>query len=259
MNLDKSGAGIILCGDSFSKEISHEIDALLGHTPGDKGWPKSQFPLVICDPWYGGIVGKKDEADYLRWMRECEVRTTPSATICMFGGIGKRGNRPFLHFAYIVEEAFPEWQIKNWITWGKKRAYGVQDNYLWTREECLILTKGEPVFNIPYLEEKRGYAGFNKKYPAKSEYLRRTNVWTDITELFRGKIHECQKPDKLYQVLIETHSNPGDMVYDPCGGSLTTVRAAKACQRRYCVVEKDAASIEKAGYKVEGNAEQTNA
>jgi len=223
----------VLLGDAFELE------------PGLIG---SQFPLCICDPPYGEIVDEEwDVADYDRWMRHCATVAAPDATIAMWGGIGKPGNRPFLEFAANVEAQFPDWQLDNWITWGKRRAYGVARNYLWTREECLILRRGTPTFNIPLLDKLRGYAGYNPKYPAKSEYLRRTNVWTDVSELFRGKIHRTQKPDRLYEILIEAHSAVGDVVYDPCCGSGTTVRAANTTGRRYCVVERHLPYLQRAG------------
>ena len=58
----------------------------------------------------------------------------------------------------------------------------------------------------------------------------------------------CQKPDRLYEVLIETHSKSGDVVYDPCAGSLVTLRAAYETNRRYCCVEKNKEYID-AGLK----------
>lgn len=201
---------------------------------------EERFALTICDPWYGKILKRKaDIANYPAWMRLCSERSLPDATICVWGGVGKKGHRPFLEFAATVERDFPDWTLSNWITWTKKRAYGVQRNYLFTREECLILTRGTPVFNIPLLSKERGYAGYDERYPAKSKFLRRTNVWTDITELLRGKIHEAQKPDALYRVLIETHSSPGDVVFDPCCGSGTTARAAKLCGRRSFMIERN--------------------
>lgn len=198
-----------------------------------------RFPLTICDAPYGRILKKSwDVAAYPHWMRLCADRSRDDATICMWGGIGKPGHRPFVQFAATVESDFPEWTIANWITWKKKRAYGVARNYLFTREECLILTRGTPAFNKPYLKTERGYAGYNKRYPAKSKFLRRANVWTDITEILRGKTHSAQKPDALYQVLIETHSNPCDVVFDPCAGSGTTARAAAACGRGSFLIER---------------------
>lgn len=238
---------LIICGDSINDNlVTRQVDEIYGHR--DKDY-KPEFPLVICDPPYGNIVKEQwdKEVDYNRWMFHCKQVIGDNGTIAMWGGIGKYQQRQFLEFASKVEMNYPSFQIKNWITWAKKRAYGVSDNYLFTREECLILTKGNPTFNIPLLETKRGYAGYNEKYPAKSEFLRRTNVWTDINELFKGKIHPCQKPDALYRVLIETHTNPGDVVYDPCAGSLTTARAAMQCDRFYCCIERDEKYIRAAG------------
>jgi DNA modification methylase len=198
-----------------------------------------RFPLVIADVPYGRILKRRwDVAAYPQWMQLCADRATPSATIVLFGGIGKPKDRPFLAFAATAETQFPEWTISEFITWKKKRAYGKPRNYLFVREEILILTRGTPTFNKPYLAAERGYAGYNKRYPALSKFLRRTNVWTDITEILRGKTHSAQKPDGLYQVLIETHSNPGDTVFDPCAGSGTTARAAKACGRSSLLIER---------------------
>ena len=179
-------------------------------------------------------------------LRHCTDMVSPNGTICMWGGIGKEKNRPFLEFASQVEIEYPEWKISNWITWNKKRAYGLKNNYLFTREECLILTKNTPTFHIPYLKTVRPYEGYNKKYPAKSKYYRRSNVWNDITEVMRDKIHPCQKPDKLYEVLIETHSNEGDTVYDPCCGSGTAARAAYNTGRKFVVVEQRKEYLESA-------------
>jgi hypothetical protein len=71
-------------------------------------------------------------------------------------------------------------------------------------------------------------------YPAKSEYKRRTNVWSDVTEILRGKIHQCQKPDRLYEVMVEASSNPGENVLDPFAGSGTLGRVGHD-RNRYLV------------------------
>jgi DNA modification methylase len=235
--------GLVILGDAFSSDVDELIVSEFGvgkqHVP--------EFKLSICDPGYGAITKEAwDVAHYDGWMRLCNDVAALDAVICMWGGVGKKGHRPFLSFAASVEKEFDGWEIKNWVTWGKKRAYGVRDNYLFTREECLILTRGRPTFNIPLLAKERGYEGYSKKYPAKSAFLRRTNVWTDVTEILRGKIHPTQKPDRLYEVLIESHSSPGDAVFDPCAGSCPTVRAARKLGRRFCVVERDADYLKKA-------------
>ena len=232
--------GLVVCGDAFSSGVRELVDRVHG---GEK---RARFPLILCDPPYGNINKNPhwdDVAEYDRWFQHCVDRAQPYATIAMWGGVGKPGDRPFLEWCSRVEKKFPEWE-GSMVTWVKKRAYGIPDDYLFTREECFILycgprgKTGKPTFNIPLLPKLRGYAGYDKDHPAKSEYLRRTLVWSDVTEIFKGKIHPTQKPDSLYEILIRTHSNEGDIVYDPAAGSGTTARAAMNTNRRFCIVEK---------------------
>ena len=95
------------------------------------------------------------------------------------------------------------------------------------------------VFNVPYLNELRGYEGYNKKYPAKSPYKRRTSVWTDLTEIMKGKVHPTEKPQELLKVIIETSSNLGEVVFDPFAGSGSTGLAARSLNRSFVLIEKD--------------------
>ena len=241
--------GLVVCGNAFSSGVRQLIDRKYGANEAH-----ARFPLIICDPPYGRIVKGQpwdDVANYDNWMQHCVDRARPNATICMWGGVGKPGDRPFLEWVSKVEKKFPEWEGQ-FVTWAKKRAYGVPDDYLFTREECFILYRGprgktgQPTFNIPLLEKLRGYAGYDENYPAKSEFLRRTNVWSDISELFKGKIHPTQKPDKLYEVLVNTHSKEGDVVYDPCAGSGTTARACLNTNRHFVIIEEVKSYLEEA-------------
>lgn len=236
--------GLVVHGNAFSSGVRQLIDRRYGANEAH-----ARFPLIICDPPYGNILKQKewdDIAEYNRWFQHCVERARPDATIAMWGGVGKKGDRPFLEWCARVEIENPEWEGQ-FVTWSKRRAYGTARKYLFTREECFILTRGTPTFTIPLLETKRGYAGYNSDYPAKSEFLRRTLVWTDVNELFKGKIHPAQKPDPLYEIIVKTHSKEGDVVYDPCAGSGTTARAAINTGRFYCIVENERSYLEKAG------------
>src|SRR5271170_5380 len=181
--------------------------------------------LIIVDPPYGGIVDEQWDRDwtvddYRLLAGLIRDMLKPGGTAYVWGGIGTVGNRIFFDWLAGLEsrnrKSFSEnaLRIYNVITWKKKRAYGKKDDYLFTREECAMLVKGNKpaTFNIPLLDVKRGYAGYNSKYPAKSEYLRVTNVWDDISEIFRGKIHPCEKPSSLAARMIATSSAPNDLV-----------------------------------------------
>jgi len=213
--------------------------------------------LTIADPPYGNIVDEEwdqatDDETFAKWMinwtRKIERMSVDGAALYVWGGIGKPGFRPFYRYLYDVESS-TLFNIANHITWSKKRAYGVSHNYLFTREELAYFIKGDikkpRMFNIPLLETKRGYAGYNKKYPAKSKFLRRTSVWRDITEILKGKTHVAQKPQRLMEIPIEVHTQKGEYVLDPFAGSGTTAHAARTLERKFVVVEKDPEEFEK--------------
>lgn len=238
--------GLVIHGDAFDITTSVTIDEYAGTL---------KFPLIIADVEYGGIIEGEpweDVADYDRWFEHCVSRAAEFATIICWGGVGKPGDRPFLEWVSRVEKQNPQWSGQ-FATWCKKRGYGKPDSYLFNREEVFILSRGprgktnQPTFNKPYLEEKRGYSGFLADYPTKDERKRRTLIWNDFSDMLQHKLHRCQKPQDMYEMLITTHSNPGDIVYDPCAGSGTTARACKATGRKFVIVEGVRDYLEKAG------------
>lgn len=209
----------------------------------------NEIHLIVTDPPYGIDIDEWDSSTINVTELLVEMLSKYSdfqpdgsaAYVC--GGIGTPHNRQFFKFLCDVEET-TKYLIANVVTWGKKRAYGVQHNYLFTREEIAYLVKGidikKPrVFNVPYTDVIRGYEGYNKKYPTKSPYKRRTSVWTDVTEIFRGKVHKTEKPQNLLKIMIETSSNRGDVVFDPFAGSGSTALAARSLERKFVVIERD--------------------
>ena len=242
--------GLVVFGDSTKRETLEFIEDQLGD--------ELVFPLILTDPPYGHIVksvwdqAKSTDTEFLRWMLDWtelwSERLVDGGAFYVWGGIGLNKFRPF--FRYVVQaELETKLSLSNLITWSKKRAYGTQNNYLFTREECAYFVKGDPkkprTFNVPLLDKKRPYAGYNKKYPAKSEYYRRTNVWTDVTEIFRGKVYETQKPKRGMSIPIEVHTNPGEWVVDMFAGSGTTAVAARELGRKFILVENDREAFKK--------------
>lgn len=59
-------------------------------------------------------------------------------------------------------------------------------------------------------------------------------------------IHPTQKPVLLFEYLIRTYTNEGDLVLDNCAGSGTTAIACKNLNRRWVCIEKEAEYYEKA-------------
>jgi DNA modification methylase len=214
------------------------------------------FPLTFCDPPYGGILNeswdKVNESEMAQllidWACCISQHTYPGGAVYIWGGIGTPGNRPFFKFLSEVEHK-TDLRLSSLITWKKKRAYGIQWGYLFTREELAYFVKGDPKkprkFEVPLLDKKRGYEGYDKNHPAKSEYLRRTNVWDDITEIFKGKVHPAEKPTALAKIAIQAHTEPGEFVFDPFAGSGSTGLAAWELNRRFVLIEKDPVTFAK--------------
>ena len=244
MKIDAIGEhGFTICADATAPQL---IDMV----PGITGGP---VPLILTDPPYGNILPADwDRYDgpaegfaqwMLSWTRDWAKLLLPNAAFYVWGGIGTPDFRPFFKYLSKVEEE-TTLKIANLVTWKKKRAYGVKHNYLFTREELVYLFNGTDIkkprcFNIPLLEEKRGYSGYNAKYPAKSEYYRRTNVWTDVTEMMRGKVYDAQKAQRVIEIPIEIHTAPGEWIIDPFAGSGTAALAAIKLGRRFLMIEKD--------------------
>ena len=211
--------------------------------------------LVVADPPYGKILKEKwDHADVPAWlglMQQLQDHFSRS-TVYWWGGVGKPGHRPFFEFVLEVERR-TQWRMRDFVTWGKKRGYGKSGDYLFTREECAVFTQhGGPyqTFHIPLLNVKRGYAGYDERYPAKSEYKRRTNVWSEM-ELLRGKLHPAHKAPVVCRVPIEVHTDPGDLVLDLYAGSGETSVQAVKLGRSFVAVESDRETAAKICERIE--------
>ena len=69
------------------------------------------------------------------------------------------------------------------------------------------------------------------RYPRSVQYFK--------TAESEGKYHPTQKPVSLFEWLIKTYSNVGDVVLDPCMGSGVTGVAAIKNDRRFIGIEMD--------------------
>jgi len=244
VKIEQFDDGFAVCENSTTVEAIDIVKTLLGDD--------FKFPLILTDPPYGNILDvnwdrTKDTTQQfvdwmVSWINLWRGLLCKRGSFYIWAGVGRPGFRPMYTFVPQVEKA-KEFELANHITWSKRRAYGTKNNYLFTREELLWFVNGDAkhprTFNVPYLDTKRGYAGYNIKYPALSEFYRRTNVWTDINELFRGKVHIAQKPLRVNEIPIEVHTDPGEYVLDLFAGSGSTALAARKLGRKFVVFEND--------------------
>jgi site-specific DNA-methyltransferase (adenine-specific) len=193
----------------------------------------NSFDLVIADPPYFQIKGDfdfvyKDVNEYLEfcknWILECKRVLKDSGTIIIWGGVGEKA-LTFARLAILIEDEKLMLR-KNWVTQSNTRGYGTKRNYMSAREDFLFLVKDEKkyTFNVPYKEEesKRKDLGANGK-PRTNKFKRITNVWNDITEASQSSLERSSHPTikaiKICDRLIQTHSNEGDKILIPFGGS----------------------------------------
>lgn len=211
------------------------------------------YDLVIADPPYFRIKGDfdfgfKDLADYMefskKWLLECKRVLKDTGTLILWGGVGEKP-LTFARLAIMIEDENIFYR-KNWVTQSNTRGIGVKTNYMSAREDFLFLVKDKNnhTFNIPYKSEesKRKDLGANGK-ARKNKFKRISNVWSDITEASQSSLERSSHPTikaiKLCDRLIKTHSNEGDKLLIPFGGSGSEFISAIKLKRKVIATERE--------------------
>lgn len=118
-------------------------------------------------------------------------------------------------------------------------------------EDILVFYPKQSVFN-PVMQTGKGYnvktCAFSKNYGAQKS----TSRFSDGSNYYpsnlinipgdtksEGQLNSTQKPVALFEYLIYTYTNPGDLVVDPTAGSMTTAISAINMGRNYVCIEKD--------------------
>ena len=124
-----------------------------------------------------------------------------------------------------------------------------------TVEECCVFYKKQPIYNpqmIKYDGKKRSnkvkngvmgkltdnntkkvkeYVDTGFRYPTQVIRIQRDTLICNL--------HPTQKPVALFEYLIKTYTNEGDIVLDNVAGSGTTGVACKNLNRNYILIEKE--------------------
>ena len=110
--------------------------------------------------------------------------------------------------------------------------------------------------NINKNEHKFGYinnvGAINKgtRFPLSVIKIQRHNT--------RGQ-HPTQKPVPLFEYLIKTYTNEGDLVLDNCAGSFTTAIASENLKRNWICIEKEEKYCNIGRKRIEENRERLQA
>ena len=105
-----------------------------------------------------------------------------------------------------------------------------------THDHVRKVSKAEHKINC---KESEVYNKSKKKttYDSTDRYPR--DVLKFPSDKQKSKLHSCQKPLALCKYMINTYSNPGDLVLDNCSGSGTIGLAAQELDRPYIMMEND--------------------
>ena len=75
----------------------------------------------------------------------------------------------------------------------------------------------------------------------------------EIKQNSRNKIHPTQKPVELFEYLIRTYTNEGDLVLDNTAGSGTTAIAAENTGRKWVCIEQNEEYATKAVERIQNH------
>ena len=148
-----------------------------------------------------------------------------------------------------------------WVWEKDKGANFLQANFqpLKTHEDVLVFAYGKTKYNpIKTINPRkqsetnslqksqaRKDAGLNVKYFKSSSSYEKDKLLPRSVQYFSrdipigGTLHPTQKPVALFEYLIKTYTNEGDLILDNCAGSGTTGIAARNLNRNYILIEKE--------------------
>lgn len=209
------------------------------------------FDMVLADLPYGTTRNSWDSViDLDRLWPELLRVTKPGAAIVM------TAQQPFTSLLVMSQ---PKLFRHHWI-WEKTNATGYLNAKrapMKAHEDVLVFATKQPTYNPQKThghERKTStrrtctatYGKHDKvtSYDSTERYPRSVQVFS--LDKQKSKLHTTQKPVALFEYLIRTYSNPGDLILDPAAGAGTTGVAAFNTGRWSIMIENDIESFVKA-------------
>jgi site-specific DNA-methyltransferase (adenine-specific) len=222
-----------------------------------KDIPNGRIDMILCDLPYGTTACKWDTIiPFDKLWEQYERIIKPNGAIVL------TSSQPFTS-ALVMSN--PKLFKYEWI-WQK----AVGSNFaalkyqpMKEHENILVFGKGTTIYN-PIKEERKGSgkqrqkAGYaNSKATAKTgqfiggimDATKRTNDYDELRypssiQYFNNRdkdrgMHPTQKPTELFEYLIKTYTNEGELILDNCAGSGTTAIACLNTKRQFIVMEKE--------------------
>lgn len=215
--------------------------------------PDKSIDMILCDLPYGTTNNAWDSVINLEalWAQYERIIKDNGAIILTC-------SQPF---TTALNASNPKLFRYEWI-WIKNNSTGFQlanKRPLKKHENISVFYKKQPTYNpqglVPYgKKNRRGSVGDNWSELSSNEYTQQwTNYPTQLLEFSydKDKFHPTQKPVALFEYLIKTYTNEGDIVLDNCMGSGTTAVAAVNTKRRFIGFESDPKYFEIANQRLD--------
>jgi site-specific DNA-methyltransferase (adenine-specific) len=210
--------------------------------------------MVLCDLPYGTTQNKWDSVIpfaglWEQYWRVCK----PNAAIVLTAA------QPFTSALVMSQVQYFKY---DW-TWKKPKGTGhlnAKKMPMRDKEDILVFCRGTTPYNPqfghgdPYKNKagKNPETGLTDNYGSfgnhrdGSDGKRYPKQVLEMGVVERGTVHPTQKPVALFEYLIRTYTNPGDLVLDNTAGSGTTAIAAENAGRKWICMERDPTYYESA-------------
>jgi site-specific DNA-methyltransferase (adenine-specific) len=210
-----------------------------------KDIPDKSIDMILCDLPYGTTACKWDTIIPLEPLWEQYKRIIKDN-----GAIVLTASQPFTS-ALVMSN--PDMFSCSWI-WEKEQGVNFmmsKKQPMKVHEDILIFCKKQPIYNPqmttgkPYISGK-GTSGDVTGNVIKIQTVNKgVRFPKSVIKINRQTgLHPTQKPVALFEYLIKTYTNEGDLVLDNCAGSGTTGVACKNLNRNYILIEKEPEYIE---------------
>ncbi len=212
-----------------------------------KDIPNGSIDMILCDLPYGTTACKWDTIIPFEPLWEQYKRIIKNN-----GAIVLTASQPFTS-ALVMSN--PD-MFRCALVWNKKKNSNpllAKINPLKIHEDILVFgvksvkyypqkeVRGKPRKKIyPFDTNKDSIIGKfeSKVYTNNNEYYP-TSIIEFSNANKKGLLHPTQKPVALFEYLIKTYTNEGDLVLDNCAGSGTTAIACLNTNRQFIVMEKE--------------------
>lgn len=208
--------------------------------------PNKSVDMILCDLPYGTTQNKWDSViplDKLWEQYERIIKDTGVIVLTAQGLFTAKlilSNEKFFKYKIVWEKS----KSTNFLNAKKQPLRKHEDVCIFYKKQPTYhpqMRKGEPYNKGVRKDQLTGSYGNFKAVEVKSNGDRYPiDVVYFKTAESEGRVyHPTQKPVALFEYLIETYTDKGDLVLDNCAGSGTTGVACKNLSRNYILIEKE--------------------